>query len=111
MADDPLGDGIAEAVADRLDVAELRRLFRENEYDLALNGDGRALLLVPADDLVCAVLATSDAQRGIPAPDWVRTDLLGLIERLPDGAEVLVNLNSAAPAQFSGAFLREALLD
>ncbi|WBB80449.1 type VII secretion system-associated protein [Micromonospora sp. WMMD882] len=92
-------------------VEQLQLVLRDTLVDLAMNGDGRPLLVRSPDDVPCVVVATAAAHQGrVPAPDWRRVELAELVERLADGVDVLINPGGPAAVRLTGDFLRHTLL-
>jgi hypothetical protein len=90
---------------------QLQLILRDSLYDLALNGDGRPLIIKSPDDVPCVVIATSGAHRDrVSSPDWTRVDLMGLTERLADGIDVFLNPGGAASVRLTGSFIRETVM-
>ncbi|SDT56442.1 type VII secretion system-associated protein [Actinoplanes derwentensis] len=111
------------AVADPLDAmfrlagrAEVRAeqiqlILRDSLFEVALNGDGRPLIMRSPDDVPCVVIATSGPRREqATAPQWRRIDLTELVSLLPDRVDVLFNPGSPVPFRLIGDFIRESLL-
>ena len=85
-------------------IEELQQELRDAPLDLAMNGDGRPLVVDS-----CLIVTTSAEQRARTfAPDWLRVDLAGLIARLPDGSDVKINPDGPSPVRLAGGFIRYA---
>ena len=87
--------------------AHLRAVLRAGTLHLAVNGDGRPLVVPAPDDERCVVVATGEAHRTrVPSPGWRQVDLAELAAVAGD-RDALVNAGGAAPARLAAAFLRE----
>ncbi|WDZ88164.1 type VII secretion system-associated protein [Micromonospora cathayae] len=92
-------------------VEQLQLILRDTLVDLAMNGDGRPLVVRSPDDVPCAVVTTATPHQGrVSAPDWRRVELAELVEQLADGVDVLINPGGPAPVRLTGDFLRHTLL-
>jgi hypothetical protein len=110
-ATDPLDALLRLAMDGRVEAGQVQLMLRDARYEVALNGDGRPLLVTSPDNVRCVVVATSAPQvRRISSPEWRRTDLTGVVALLPDGVDVLVNPGGPVPFRLTGDFLREALI-
>jgi hypothetical protein len=105
---DPLDAALRLVVHGEVEPDQVAELLRTSMLEVALNGDGRLLLSRAADDVLCAMVATSPAYR-FPAPDWGTVSLEELLGLLPDDADVLFNADGPAWTRLSGDFLREAV--
>ncbi|WBC01028.1 type VII secretion system-associated protein [Micromonospora sp. WMMA1976] len=95
------------AAAGAVRPAHLRAVLRASTLHLAVNGDGRPLVVHAPDDERCVVVATGEPHREpVPAPGWRLLDLAGLAAVAGD-RDVLVNPGGPAPARLAAAFLRE----
>lgn len=102
---DPLDALLRRAMRGDAPIEELRQQLRDAPLDLAMNGDGRPLVVGS-----CVVVATSDGQRSRTfAPQWQRVDLAGLAGLLPDDADVSINPGGPAPVRLAGGFIRYAV--
>ena len=83
------------------DTAQLRAVLEDATFELAMNGDGRPLVVRSPDDRPGLIVATSAPHRErVPAPAW-RT--IGLDE-LPGEHDVLVNPGGPAPVRLAASF-------
>ncbi len=106
---DPLDALIRLTLLGEVDPEHLAAVLRTSLVELALNGDGRPLVVRDDDGGLCAMLATSAShQRRIIAPDWRRVGLAELSTTLADGTDVLVNPGSPTGARLGADFLRQA---
>ncbi len=106
---DPLDALIRFTLLGEVEPEHLAAVLRNSLVDLALNGDGRPLVVRDDDGGLCAMIATSAShQRRIIAPDWRRVGLAELSTTLTDGTDVLVNPGSPAGARLGADFLRQA---
>lgn len=106
---DPLDALIRLTLLGEVDPEHVAAVLRNSLVELALNGDGRPLVVRDDDGGLCAMLATSAShQRRIIAPDWRRVGLAELSATLADGTDVLVNPGSPTGARLGADFLRQA---
>ncbi|WP_018908512.1 type VII secretion system-associated protein [Salinispora arenicola] len=106
---DPLDAVIRLTLFGDVEPDQLVAVLRDSLVELALNGDGRPLVVRADDGVLCAMLATSALhQREIVAPDWRRVGLTELVSTLGDGTDVLVNPGSATATRLGADFLRQA---
>ena len=98
--------GRGTALADQIQL-----VLRDARFEVALNGDGRPLIVRSPDDVPCVVIATSAPQRErASAPQWRRIDLTELVSLLPDRVDVLFNPAGPMPFRLLGDFIRETLM-
>lgn len=98
--------GRGEAAAEQLQLT-----LRDMLFDIALNGDGRPLVVRSPDDAPCLAVATSGMQQELaPAPAWQRIDLVTLVSMLPDETDVLFNAGGPMPFLLTGDFIRATLV-
>ncbi|BCY13400.1 type VII secretion system-associated protein [Actinoplanes sp. L3-i22] len=108
---DPLDALLRTAVTAPPPVELVRLLLRESMFDVALDEHDRPLVVYSPDRVLCLIVATSAPQRDlVPVAGWRRTDLLGLIELLDDGVDVLANPYGPVPARITGDDVRAAYL-
>ncbi|MEV4703723.1 type VII secretion system-associated protein [Actinoplanes sp. NPDC049316] len=108
---DPLDAMLRLAMEGRMQADQLQLMMRDSLFEVALNGDGRPLIVRSPDDVRCVVVATSVPQlRRISSPDWQRTDLTGVVSLLPDEVDVLFNPGGPVPFRLTGDFLRETMI-
>ncbi|WBC07654.1 type VII secretion system-associated protein [Micromonospora sp. WMMA1947] len=87
--------------------AHLGAVLRASTLHLAVNGDGRPLVVPAPDDERCVVVATGEPHRErVPAPGWRPLDLAELAA-VAGERDALVNPGGSAPARLAAAFLRE----
>jgi hypothetical protein len=90
---------------------QIQLVLRDARFEVALNGDGRPLIVRSPDDVPCVVIATSAPQRErASAPQWRRIDLTELVSLLPDRVDVLFNPAGPMPFRLLGDFIRETLM-
>jgi len=104
---DPVDALLRLALRGDAEVEHLRIVLRDCLMDQAMNGDGRPLIGRSADDVPCAIVATSTPHRDrIASPDWRRAGLAEIVAALPDGTDLLVNPGGPAAVRLTGDFLR-----
>lgn len=68
---DPVDAMLALIVENGADTAELHPVLREAQFQIAMNGDGRPLLVNSPDRHLCVVVTTAEEHRErVFAPDW-----------------------------------------
>ncbi|MDO3686626.1 type VII secretion system-associated protein [Micromonospora sp. C28ISP2-4] len=93
-------------------IEQVQSALRGSRLDLAMNGDGRPLVVRSFDDSRCVVVATSADERARTfAPQWRRVEAAELAELLPDGIDVLVDPGGPEPVRLAAAILWHALQD
>ncbi|WP_433493515.1 type VII secretion system-associated protein [Micromonospora sp. CA-248089] len=91
-------------------VEQVQSALRGSPLDLAMNGDGRPLVVRSFDDVRCVVVATSADERDRTfAPEWRRVEAAELAELLPDGIDVLVDPGGPEPVRLAAAIVWSAL--
>ena len=109
-AADPVDAVLRLTMQGRMAAGQLQLLIRDALFQVALNGDGRPLVVLSPDDVRCVVVATGTRQvRRISAPEWRRMDLTGVVSLLPDEVDVLLNPGGPVPFRLTGDFLRETM--
>jgi hypothetical protein len=104
---DPIDALLRLAMRGDARMEQVQLVLRDTLIDLAMNGDGRPLVVRSPDDVPCVVIATSGQhQQRVFAPEWHRIELETLVERLADGIDVMINPNGPAPVRLTGGFLR-----
>ncbi|MEU4791999.1 type VII secretion system-associated protein [Micromonospora tulbaghiae] len=92
------------------EVEQVQAALRASPLDLAMNGDGRPLVVRSFDDTPCVVVATSADERARTfAPQWRRVEAAELAELLPDGIDVLVDPGGPEPVRLAAAVVWHAL--
>lgn len=87
--------------------AYLQAVLCDVSFEVAMNGDGRALVVRSRDGSACLVVATAEShRRRVSAPAWCRVDLPGILDLLSDGGEVAFNPGGPASVCVADAFLR-----
>ncbi|WP_306215891.1 type VII secretion system-associated protein [Actinoplanes sp. RD1] len=86
---------------------QLQAVLRGSLVELALNGDGRPLVLRADDGVLCAMIATSPGR--FLAPDWRRVTAGELAGILGTDTDVLVNPGGPGALRLSAEFLRETV--
>ncbi|TDV38592.1 type VII secretion system-associated protein [Actinophytocola oryzae] len=88
-------------------IGQIQVVLHDVLLDVALNGDGRPLIVRAPDGLPC-VVATSSVrhQTSTSAFDWQRLDLDAILGLLPDDVDVLFNPGASASIRLTGDFLR-----
>ncbi|MFI9009975.1 type VII secretion system-associated protein [Actinosynnema sp. NPDC053489] len=104
---DPLDAVLRLLMRGEAESDQLRLLLRDSLFDLAMNGDGRPLVMRSPDDVPCVVVATSEPhRRRVSSPDWRRLDLADLVDLLADDLDVLINPGGPAAVRLLGDFMR-----
>ena len=107
---DPLGALLHQMMRGDASVELIQSALRDSRLDLAMNGDGRPLVVRSFDDLPCVVVATSARQRERTfAPEWRRVELAELVELLPDGIDLLVDPDGPEPVRLAAAIVWYAI--
>ncbi|GHH56458.1 type VII secretion system-associated protein [Lentzea cavernae] len=105
---DPIDAGLRLVLRGDAEIGQVQALLRDSLVDVAMNGDGRPLVLKSPDEIPCVVVCTSEPHRArMFAPDWQRTDLAEVVALLADGVDALINPGGPASVRLSGDFLRE----
>ena len=108
---DPLDAVLRLVLRGKGKVEQIQVMLRDTLLDVAMNGDGRPLMMKSPDDISCVIVASGEPHRvRVPAPDWRRTDLEGVVELLADGVDVLFNPGGPASVRLTGDFIRETTL-
>ena len=108
---DPIDALLRLAMRGDAPMEQLQLILRDSTFDLALNGDGRPLIVKSPDEVMCVVITTSAPHRDrVMSPDWTRIDLMDLAQRLADGVDVFINPNGPAAVRLTGSFVRETVL-
>lgn len=108
---DPLDAVLRLVLRGKGKAEQIQVMLRDTLLDVAMNGDGRPLVMKSPDDVPCVVVASGEPHRvRVPAPDWRRTDLDGLVALLADGVDVLFNPGGVASVRLTGDFIRETTL-
>lgn len=103
---DPIDAALRLAVSGDVEVAQLMAVWRECRVEVAMNGDGRPMVVRSDDDVLCATVATSATHRQrLFSPDWREVGPAELLELLADGTDVLVNPGSPAHVRLTYDFL------
>jgi len=109
-ATDPLDAVLRLTMRGSMAAGQLQVMMRDAQFEVALNGDERPLVVKSPDGVRCVVLATGKRQqRRVSAPDWRRMDLTGVVSLLPDDVDVLINPGGPVPFRLTGDFLRETM--
>jgi hypothetical protein len=108
---DPVDALLRLAMRGDAPMEQLQLILRDSMFDLALNGDGRPLIVRSPDDVMCVVITTSAPHRDrVMSPVWQQSDLMDLAQRLADGVDVFINPNGPAAVRLTGSFIRETVL-
>ena len=109
---DPLDALVRDAMLGDAPMEQLQVLLREAPLGLAMNGDGRPLVVRSFDDRPCLIVTTSAPHRESTfAPQWRNVELAELVELLPDGIDVLINPGGPAPVRLAGDFIWQTVAD
>lgn len=108
---DPLDAVLRLVLQGRATPEHIQLLLRDSLFDIAMNGDGRPLVMKSPDDIRCVVVATGEPhRRRIASPDWRRIDLAELAELLAEDTDVLFNPAGPAAVRLTGEFMRASLV-
>ncbi|MDT5032342.1 MAG: hypothetical protein QOC94_2513 [Actinoplanes sp.] len=108
---DPIDVLLRLAMQGDVPMEQLQLILRDSMFDLALNGDGRPLIVRSPDGVPCAVVTTSGPHRErVQSPDWTRIAVAELAQRLSDGVDVLINPNGPSTVRLAGSFVQETVL-
>ncbi|AGM08016.1 type VII secretion system-associated protein [Amycolatopsis keratiniphila] len=89
---------------------QIQVMLRDSLFDIAMNGDGKPLVMKSPDDIPCVVIATGEPhRRRISSPDWRRVDLGELVEQLAEDVDVYFNPGGATAVRLNADFLRSSL--
>lgn len=89
------------------ETAQLQAVLRDVTFELAMNGDGRPLIVRSPDDVRCVIVATSEPHRQrVPAPGWRMIDLDELVAVTGEDHDALFNPGGPAPVRLAADFLR-----
>ncbi|MET0495259.1 MAG: type VII secretion system-associated protein [Actinoplanes sp.] len=104
---DPLDALLRLALRGDAPMAQLQLALRDSPLDLAMNGDGRPLVVRSRDDLPCVVVTTSEPLQALTfSPEWRRVSLTQLVRLLPGDSDIMINPNGPAPVCLAGDFVR-----
>lgn len=108
---DPV-DALLRLVArEEAEIEQVQLVLRDSLVDVAMNGDGRPLIVHSPDDVPCVVVVTAaEHQSRVGAPMWQRVELDELVLMLADGIDVFLNPYGPAPVRLTGDFMRETML-
>jgi hypothetical protein len=108
---DPIDVLLRLAMRGDVPMEQLQLILRDSMFDLALNGDGRPLIVKSPEGVPCAVVTTSGPHRErVQSPDWARIDVTELALRLTDGVDVLINPNGPSSVRLTASFVQETVL-
>jgi len=106
---DPIDAALRDLAYADSSVEQLQVVLRDSLLELALNGDDRPLVVRSPDDALCAVVVSAEPhRRRVAAPLWARVTIEEVAERLPAGADVLVNPDGPAAMRLTADFIRRA---
>ncbi|WP_340687949.1 type VII secretion system-associated protein [Amycolatopsis coloradensis] len=89
---------------------QIQVMLRDSLFDIAMNGDGKPLVMKSPDDIPCVVIATGEPhRRRISSPDWRRVDLGELVELLAEDVDVYFNPGGPTAVRLNADFLRSSL--
>ena len=89
---------------------QLQLTLRDMLFDIALNGDGRPLVVRSPDGVPCVAIATSGMQQELAqAPGWQRIDLITLVTMLPEETDVFFNPGVPMPFRLTADFIHDTL--
>ena len=105
---DPVDAALRLVLRGELPIEQARGVLAEVLVDVAMNGDGRPLVVKSPDDVPCVVVCTGQVHRErVVSPDWRRIDLAGL-DGLMGEFDCLINPGGPAAIRLAGDFLRGA---
>ncbi|MET7468185.1 type VII secretion system-associated protein [Micromonospora sp. NPDC005222] len=108
---EPLGSLLRRMMRGDAPIEQVQSALRGSRLDLAMNGDGRPLVVTSFDDVRCVAVATSAEERARTfAPQWRPVETAELAELLPDGIDVLVDPGGPEPVRLAAALVWHALL-
>ncbi|MEU3764987.1 type VII secretion system-associated protein [Amycolatopsis keratiniphila] len=89
---------------------QIQVMLRDSLFDIAMNGDGKPLVMKSPDDVPCVVVATGEPhRRRVSSPDWRRVDLGELVELLAEDVDVYFNPGGPTAVRLNADFLRSSL--
>ncbi|MBF5033131.1 MULTISPECIES: hypothetical protein [unclassified Micromonospora] len=107
---EPLGVLLRRMMRGDATIEQVQSALRVARLDLAMNGDGRPLVVRSFDDEPCVAVATTAEERARTfAPEWRRVEAVELAELLPDGIDVLVDPDGTEPVRLAAALVWHAL--
>ncbi|MFC3456272.1 type VII secretion system-associated protein [Amycolatopsis speibonae] len=107
---DPLDAALRLVLRGQGEIEQVQLILRDSLFDIAMNGDGRPLVMRSPDEIPCVVIATGEPHRQrVSSPDWRRIDLAGLVELLAEGVDVLFNPGGPAMVRLNADFMRLSL--
>lgn len=105
---DPIDALLRLVVGDRTQVPRLRLVLRDSMFEVAMNGDGRPLIMRSPDEQLCVVMATSAPHRDrVWSPGWRRVGIDELAGLLAEGFDVFVNPGGLSAVRLSAEFIRQ----
>ncbi|SER52123.1 hypothetical protein SAMN04488000_109276 [Lentzea albida] len=108
---DPLDAVLRLVLHGGAEVEHIQLMLRDCLFDIAMNGDGKPLVVQSPDDIACVVVATAEPhRRRVSSPQWRRIDLDELVMLLADGVDVLFNPGGPASVRLTGDFMRETFM-
>lgn len=108
---DPLDAVLRLVLHGGAEAEHVQLMLRDCLFDVAMNGDGKPLVVRSPDDVACVVVATAEPhRRRVSSPQWRRIDLDELVMLLADGVDVLFNPGGPASVRLTGDFLRETFM-
>ena len=108
---DPVDALLRLALRGAADAEQIQLVLRDALFDVAMNGDGRPLVVRSPDDKPCVVVATAEPhRRRVRSPQWRRADVEELVGLLADGVDVLFNPDGPASVRLLGSFIRSTTL-
>ena len=108
---DPLDAVLRLVLHGGAEAEHIQLMLRDCLFDIAMNGDGKPLVVQSPDDIACVVVATAEPhRRRVSSPQWLRIDLDGLVMTLADGVDVLFNPGGPASVRLTGDFMRETFM-
>lgn len=104
---DPLDAVLHMLVDGEARSAHLQVMMAGCPLDVAMNGDGRPMVLKEEDGALSLVVTTGDAHRErFRAPDVRRTDLAGLVDMLGEEHDVVLNPGGPSATRLANGFVR-----
>ncbi|MFJ8916105.1 type VII secretion system-associated protein [Amycolatopsis sp. NPDC102389] len=107
---DPLDAALRLVMRGQGQVEQIQLMLRDSFFDIAMNGDGRPLVMKSPDGVPCVAIATGEShRRRISSPDWRRIDLGELVELLAEDVDVLFNPGGPAAVRLNANFMQLSL--
>ncbi|WP_233629964.1 type VII secretion system-associated protein [Amycolatopsis sp. WAC 04197] len=87
--------------------AHLQVMMAGHTFDVAMNGDGRPMVLKEEDGVMSVVVTTGEPHRErFRSPDVRRTDLAGLVDLIGEDHDVVLNPGGPSATRLANGFVR-----